>query len=265
MSNYGRIKKLPNIILNNKPNSKGYIRVVFTVNGKRKSFAVHRLVAEAFIPNPNNLPEVNHKDENKSNNSVNNLEWCTRSYNNNYGTRNRRVAEKEAISIVQLDFKRNLIRKWNSIREASRELNIKSSIIVGCCKKQYKSGKGFIWEYETDYNKSNESNIFEFKYHAKPIVQLTLLNEVIKVWVSYYQINNESDIFHSRNVVDCCKHKQNTAHGYKWMYLNEFQTLYGNICNELYDKEKSDYYKKSAMKKVDNRYGCNMLSALNSF
>ena len=64
----------------------GYLVVILTHNGIKKSKRVHRLVAEAFIPNPNNLPEINHKDENKLNNSVDNLEWCNRTYNNNYGT-----------------------------------------------------------------------------------------------------------------------------------------------------------------------------------
>ena len=68
-------------------NSRGYLSAVLSYNGKHKAITVHRLVAEAFLPNPDNLPEINHKDEDKTNNSVDNLEWCDRSYNNNYGTR----------------------------------------------------------------------------------------------------------------------------------------------------------------------------------
>lgn len=70
----------------------GYKCVVLRKNNKSTSFLVHRLVAETFLPNPSNLPCVNHKDENKSNNSVDNLEWCTRLYNDNYGTRNIRLS-----------------------------------------------------------------------------------------------------------------------------------------------------------------------------
>lgn len=69
---------------------KGYHKVSFNINGKVCTFKVHRLVAEAFIPNPENYKEVNHKDENKANNSVDNLEWCDTAYNCNYGTRNAR-------------------------------------------------------------------------------------------------------------------------------------------------------------------------------
>ena len=75
-------------------NNWGYFDVHLYKNGNHKVFKVHRLVAQAFIPNPNNLPEVNHKDENKSHNYLNNLEWCTSKYNQNYGTRNERISKK---------------------------------------------------------------------------------------------------------------------------------------------------------------------------
>lgn len=67
-------------------NGYGYLMVDLKKNGTRKHARIHRLVAEAFVPNPNNLPEVNHKDENPHNNAANNLEWCTSSYNKTYGT-----------------------------------------------------------------------------------------------------------------------------------------------------------------------------------
>ena len=73
---------------------KKYLHVNLCVNGKCKKYSIHQLVAKAFIPNPNNLPLVNHKDENPSNNFVDNLEWCDAKYNINYGTRNKRVSEK---------------------------------------------------------------------------------------------------------------------------------------------------------------------------
>ena len=73
--------------------SDGYLQVSLCCNGKYKTIAVHRLVAQAFIENPDNLPEINHKDEDKTNNSVDNLEWCDRSYNNTYGTRQDKVRD----------------------------------------------------------------------------------------------------------------------------------------------------------------------------
>lgn len=98
VSNYGSVKTLnyrrtgtARLLI--PKNDKGYLAVGLYKNGKRKMFLIHRLVAEAFIPNPENLPQVNHIDEDKTNNYVENLEWCTQSYNNNYGTRLKRVSE----------------------------------------------------------------------------------------------------------------------------------------------------------------------------
>ena len=108
VSNLGRIKSLEREviagrghkkvikkekILHPTDNSFGYLMIQLTKNGAQKNFLVHRLVAKAFIPNPNNYPEINHKDENKYNNCVENLEWCTKLYNMNYGTRKKRQSE----------------------------------------------------------------------------------------------------------------------------------------------------------------------------
>ena len=102
VSSYGRVKSLKRYKSNNggiplikerilKPynDKKGYLNVRL----RNKNFKVHRLVAQAFIPNPNNLPQVNHKNEDKSDNRVDNLEWCTAKYNNTYGTRQDKVRD----------------------------------------------------------------------------------------------------------------------------------------------------------------------------
>ena len=93
----------------------GYYRVILSKNNKSKNYLVHRLVAQTFISNPNNLPQVNHKDENKMNNNVDNLEWCTRSYNCQYGTRTKRIAEKTRITNKGKHFSPNTEFKkgWN--------------------------------------------------------------------------------------------------------------------------------------------------------
>lgn len=102
VSNKGRVKSLGNNktrkekILSLKPNNKGYIRVTLYKNNIKKHFSVHRLVAEAFIPNPDNLPQVNHiidDFEHRSDNRVENLEWCTAEYNSNYGTHNEKLSK----------------------------------------------------------------------------------------------------------------------------------------------------------------------------
>ena len=88
VSNIGNVRNVRrNTLLKLSKNNYGYIRVHLSKNGIKTGFRVHRLVAQAFLPNPDNLPEVNHLDEDKTNNRVDNLEWCDRKYNNNYGDR----------------------------------------------------------------------------------------------------------------------------------------------------------------------------------
>lgn len=95
-------------ILQQDTSKRGYKRVRLCKNGKSKPYSVHRLVALAFIPNPNNLPQVNHKDENKTNNVAWNLEWCTPAYNMNYGTRNKRSSEAKKGHIVTKETRRKI-------------------------------------------------------------------------------------------------------------------------------------------------------------
>ena len=139
VSNYGRvINSNTGKILKTRLDKQGYVRTSFFVNGKQYYFTIHRLVALAFIPNPENLPEVNHKDEDKANNFVwvnadgnvdiekSNLEWCSPSYNTNYGTRNDRCRDKmmndpvKSKKVLQYDKEGNFIKEWDSINDIER-------------------------------------------------------------------------------------------------------------------------------------------------
>lgn len=129
--------------------SNGYMIVVLSKNGKTKSYRVHRLVAETFIPNVNNFRCVNHKDENKQNNCINNLEWCNHKYNNNYGTKPQRISKANSKKVIQYDKKYNFIKLWDSITEAEKNLKKKRAgvNISACCKLKNKTAYGFIWRY----------------------------------------------------------------------------------------------------------------------
>ena len=148
----GNVKSLYNYRKGNilKPRlKKGYYQIGLRKNGIRKWYAIHRLIALTFIPNPNNYKCVNHKDENKLNNNVNNLEWCTSKYNNEYGTRIERVKMKTSKPVLQYDLKGNFIREYKSVREATKLNNIKSiSNISLCCKGKYKQVKGYVWKFK---------------------------------------------------------------------------------------------------------------------
>ena len=136
----------------------GYERVELNVNGKAQNELVHRLVAEAFIPNPDNLPCVNHKDETPWNNCVDNLEWCTHEYNTNYGTCiERRVkhtkyqhgAERPgAKEVYQFDMEGNLIAKYPSVADAEKATGCERKSISKACTGRLKKYKDFVWSYD---------------------------------------------------------------------------------------------------------------------
>ena len=132
----------------------GYMYINLSKNGKSNYFRVHRLVAEAFIPNPDNLPEVNHKDENKLNNCVDNLEWCTREYNLNYGTgreRNKlKLINNLKLSKAVLQYTKDevFIKEYPSAAEVERETGINHSNVALCCMGKRKTAGGYIWKFK---------------------------------------------------------------------------------------------------------------------
>ena len=123
-------------------NGKGYLIAGLSKDGKSKMHRVNRLVAKAYIPNPNNYPQVNHRDENKTNNSVCNLEWCDNKYNLNYGTHNARMARTLSISVICVETG----EIFGSISEARKAMESNNSIAKACsgeCETAY----GFHWNY----------------------------------------------------------------------------------------------------------------------
>lgn len=141
-----------------------YYSVHLSKNNKSKMIRVHRLVAEAFIPNPENLAQINHKDENKTNNKVENLEWCTPLYNNNYGSHNKKISKaminkpEYSKQVYQYTLDGKLVKKWSSTKEAERN-GFQSINISRCCNGGYFSNgkkkwinitqhKGYRWSYE---------------------------------------------------------------------------------------------------------------------
>lgn len=187
MSNTGEVKSLnygrssePKLL--KQANDNGYKRVSLFKNGKGKNHWVHRLVAIAFIPNPNNYKEINHKDENPSNNNVKNLEWCTHEYNMNYGTRNKRASESKkgksfseehrkklseshkgkykgkdsssAKPILMYDREGNFIRRFDCISDANEYFGKDRgcSSITCCLRGKNKTAYGYIFRYAEENN-----------------------------------------------------------------------------------------------------------------
>lgn len=165
VSSLGKVRSMarhgtPDRIVRAIPDKNGYLRVHLSKNGERRNVCVHRLVAIAFVENPNNKPQVNHKDECKTNNEVANLEWVTCLENNNYGTRNSRVSKSKrntnCKSILQLDKRGNVIREWVSINEVERQHGYDTGLLSKCCKGRKKSAYGYLWVYATTENEPKE-------------------------------------------------------------------------------------------------------------
>ena len=136
----GRIRKT-------KLNNWGYEMLSLCKDGKEKTCLVHRIIAEAFLPNPYNLPEVNHKDECKTNNCVDNLEWCDSSYNKLYGTALKKRMDKIIVPILQYSKDGMLIKKWDSMQSVMDDLGINRGNISNCCSGRCKSAGGYKWKY----------------------------------------------------------------------------------------------------------------------
>lgn len=152
------LKYIKERILKPKINRGGYKVVLLYNGGKRKYITIHRLVAMAFISNPNNYPQINHKDENKENNTVENLEWCDSKYNINYGTRIERISKarkgiKQPTHLVEKRYKKihqytlngELVKVWDSVKEAQKVYN---THIADCARGERKTSCGYIWKYE---------------------------------------------------------------------------------------------------------------------
>lgn len=159
ISNFGRVMSLPRNgtiktyrILSNNSYNNGYQIITLSKNGKRKTHFVHRLVAQAFIPNPEKKLQINHKNEIKNDNRAENLEWCDSKYNINYGTRTEKSAKKHSRAICMFDKNGNYITTYESGIDAFKQTGISRYHINSCCRKKYgrKTAGGYVWVYESE-------------------------------------------------------------------------------------------------------------------
>lgn len=166
VSNLGRVKSFPRRgthinkihILKPSKNRKGYYQVVLSKNSEYQSKKIHRLVAKAFLENPNNYQQVNHIDGNKENNRVDNLEWCTNEYNMKHawklGLRDnifkKGKGHQRSVVVNQFDLQGNFIKKWYCVRDIERQLGFDNRNICACCRKKRPTAYGYKWEYEKE-------------------------------------------------------------------------------------------------------------------
>ena len=216
---------------------RGYYIVALS-KGKGHIKNIHRLIAQAFIPNPKNLKVINHKDGNKLNNSIDNLEWCTQKENMQHAFNIGLVNTKKPV--LQYDINGNYITTWDSAREAKKALKIKN--IEKCCYRERKHAGNYIWRHKSDINKMGKENLekeikeisililkqkarrLELKNkrenarpYRKAIIQYTLDGEYVQTWESAREINRQLG-FCYKNIGNTCLGKQKMAYGYKWKF-----------------------------------------------
>ena len=161
VSNMGRVKSLERTVWNGrgyyvtiherilkpKKDRGGYLQVHLCKDGKAKFYTVHKLVATAFCENPEGYTDVNHIDEDKANNCADNLEWCSKSYNNTYNGRAKKVGKKISKPVLAIHKINGLILEFPSAHEASRVLSIAQGNITRCCRGKANSAGGYVWYY----------------------------------------------------------------------------------------------------------------------
>lgn len=228
VSTFGRVKRLAydkpvcggsfqhcnERILSPQLRKNGYQTVMLSKKGVVKSFLIHRLVALTFIPNPDNLPQVNHKDENTSNNCVDNLEWCNQCYNSNYGTSKYRISAKLKNGVLskpveQYCKKGMFIMEYPSAIEASRVLGLNVSGIISCCNNnpKYSHCGGYQWKY-----KGSEKQINNI---VNEIVQMDKCGKIINTFESTAQASNATGISRTA-IANNLSYLSKSAGGFIW-------------------------------------------------
>lgn len=229
VSNQGRVRSLDRVveysngkkvlykgqIMRQRCNENGYPMVGLRQKGPQKRFSVHRLVAQAFVenPNPSEFTEVNHKDEIKTNNKADNLEWCSRSYNVNYGTCIQRMVEKQSKAVCGYTEIGEVVIRFKSAHEAERFGFIRKKISA-CCVGRRHSHRGLFWCFAED-----EDKIVPRELPRKYSMPVVAYNDNGLI-VHRFDSSNEADKygFDHRSISQCCRGRLKTHRGLHWRY-----------------------------------------------
>lgn len=206
VSNRGRVKNLKTgKVLKYVIDNMGYAFVtLYKANSKPKNIKVHKLVVKTFIPNPDNLPQINHIDENKWNNNVSNLEWCTASQNQ------RHSAHQRSCRINQLTLDGQFIRQWESSHQIGRELGYNQSYIIQSCKRKRKQAYGYKWEY-ADPEQQRKLN--------RPVAALTKDGELVSEYKSAAEASRCLKIS-ATQIYYCLNGTYKSTHGLRFIYID---------------------------------------------
>ena len=229
ISNTGKVySKKKNLIKKTSHNKDGYESVGLYKDGERFGAFVHRLVAKAFVPNPDSLPIVNHKDENPMNNHANNLEWCTYSYNNTYKDIHIKRAKKTGNTVYQYDSNGDLIEEHYSCRSAAKFIGTKAdSNICSCCNGESLTAYGYVFSYQ---KLDKEEVLYRFKKSellklrknneklSKSVNQYDLAMNLIATYPSTQEAGRKLG-FSSSLIASVCRGEHSYTHGFIFKYV----------------------------------------------
>lgn len=208
----------------------GYLEIALCKDNKVKHIRVHRLVAEAFVPNPCGYRQINHKDENKTNNLFDNLEWCDAKYNINYGTGIKRRSESASIPVVKKTKEGDFVRRYKSVSDAAEDNGMTTSEIVLVCNGHNVSANGFKWEYEDGSLKNDASSVREGivkgysrymtaggGFRKRAVLQFSVDGNLVGEYPSSYSAEKATG-FGNNQIRANCNGARKTVHGFifKW-------------------------------------------------
>lgn len=227
VSNHGNVKSLyTNKILSPYKRKDGYREVILSKNKIKKHATIHRLVAMAFIPNPNNLSLINHKDENPSNNFVDNLEWCDYHYNNTYNGVQFKRGQSTAMTIYQYNIYGELIDCFTSLGDIERKKGWSGGCVCMCCNSDFRTYKGFVWSYKklnaqdvlSILENNKKSKIHKNNKLSKPLAQFDVYGNFIQTFPSTQEAERILGISNSL-ISKVCRGEALSTCGYVFKYI----------------------------------------------